>query len=46
MGGVVVREDKRLLTGKRSAGARWISRPDRSQLSSVPAMVIVPRAAL
>ena len=35
-----------LLTGKRSAGPRWMSRPVRSQFSSVPAIVTVPRAGL
>lgn len=43
---VLRNKEKQVLTGKRSAGPFWISRPVRSQLSSVPAMVTVPRAGL
>jgi hypothetical protein len=37
------RQDKGGLTGKRSAGPFWMSRPVKSQFSSVPAIVTVPR---
>jgi hypothetical protein len=40
----VARQSKGRLTGKRSAGPFWMSRPVRSQFSSVPAIVTVPRA--
>jgi hypothetical protein len=37
---------REMLTGKRSAGPFWMSRPVRSQFSSVPAIVTFPVAGL
>lgn len=43
---VIARKVQDMPTGKRSAGPFWISRPERSQFSSVPPIVTVPDRGL
>jgi hypothetical protein len=43
---VIARNVLDMPTGKRSAGPFWISRPDKSQFSSVPPIVTVPDRGL